>query len=287
MSLPGSEVSAAASVRLVVSDLDGTLLDPASKVTGRSRAAVNMLRSAGIRFTLISARPPRGMKQFVEALNIVEPVVCFNGAVIASPQMEVLSQVLLARDVAEQVAGIILGHKLDLWAFVGCDWYATSAVGRHVANHIASLGIQPRPLASPADIVGSVAKLVGVSDDFPAVQRCEQDVLQVCGQQVSATRSKDYYLDVTHRDADKGDGTEHLSRQMGIPLEEIASIGDMPTDALMFRRTGISIAMGNASDEVKAQARFVTASNAEEGFAVAMERFVLARASVRTAGQPA
>ena len=89
------------------------------------------------------------------------------------------------------------------------------------------------------------------------------------------TRSQPYYLDVTNKNANKGVVVEYLSQHVGVPPEEIATIGDQPNDVLMFKRSGFSIAMGNASDEVKAQAAAVTASYNDEGFAKAMEAFIL------------
>ena len=93
--------------------------------------------------------------------------------------------------------------------------------------------------------------------------------------QVSAARSQPYYLDVTHPMANKGTVVTTLSKLLSIPIAEIATIGDMPNDVLMFRKSGMSIAMGNASAEVQKQARFVTASYNDEGFAKAVENFVL------------
>ena len=90
-----------------------------------------------------------------------------------------------------------------------------------------------------------------------------------------ATRSSNYYLDVTHADANKGAVIVALSKMLNIPAEQIATIGDMQTDVLMFRKSGVSIAMGNATDDVKKQATYVTRSNLEDGFAYAMEQFVL------------
>ena len=95
------------------------------------------------------------------------------------------------------------------------------------------------------------------------------------GERATAARSQPYYLDVTHHDANKGFVADYLSRTLGIPRAEIATIGDQPNDVLMFRRSGFSIAMGNASDEVKRQASAVTKSYDEEGFALAVERFIL------------
>ena len=120
-----------------------------------------------------------------------------------------------------------------------------------------------------------VAKIVGVSDDLAAVARCETDVQNEYGDDVSAARSQPYYLDVTHPDANKGHVVTVFSQVMSIRPEQIATIGDMPNDVLMFKKSGMSIAMGNASPEVQAQAQFVTTSNAEEGFANAIERFIL------------
>jgi hydroxymethylpyrimidine pyrophosphatase-like HAD family hydrolase len=111
-------------------------------------------------------------------------------------------------------------------------------------------------------------KIVGVSDDLAAVAaRCEAECRKVLGSSVSAARSQPYYLDVTHPEATKGGVVDYLSHAFQIPPEQIATLGDMPNDVLMFEKSGMSIAMGNASAEVQSQANFVTASNEEEGFA--------------------
>ena len=96
-----------------------------------------------------------------------------------------------------------------------------------------------------------------------------------CGNTASAARSQPYYLDVTHPDANKGHVVIALSEALSIPPSQIATIGDMRNDVLMFQKSGVSIAMGNASPEVQRQAQFVTTSNEEEGFANAMETFIL------------
>ena len=95
----------------------------------------------------------------------------------------------------------------------------------------------------------------------------------------SASCSQPYYLDITNRDANKGAVAEYLSRTLSIPAAEIATIGDGHNDVLMFRKSGLSIAMGNASDTVKAAASVTTASHEDEGFAKAIERFILGDAT--------
>ena len=126
-------------------------------------------------------------------------------------------------------------------------------------------------------------KLVGVSDDYDAVKRAETELDSLRGIAISGTRSSNYYLDVTHADANKGTVILTLSKMLNIPAEQIATIGDMQTDVLMFRKSGTSIAMGNATDDVKKEATYVTKSNLEDGFAYAMEQFVLGAAQTTTA----
>ncbi len=96
------------------------------------------------------------------------------------------------------------------------------------------------------------------------------------GDHVSAARSQPYYADVTHPEANKGGVVSYLSKTYQIPTEDIATIGDQSNDVLMFAHSGLSIAMGNASHEVQEAARRVTTSNSNEGFAHAVERFILA-----------
>jgi hypothetical protein len=114
-----------------------------------------------------------------------------------------------------------------------------------------------------------------VSDDHEVMARCVTEVQRQLGQHVSAALSQPYYLDVTHPKANKGEVVGALSALLAIPSAQIATIGDMPNDVLMFKQSGLSIAMGNASADVQRAATFVTTSNTEEGFALAMERFVL------------
>ena len=127
----------------------------------------------------------------------------------------------------------------------------------------------------PHEHLRDCAKIVGVSDDHPLVERLEQQLQQELGADASATRSQPYYLDITHPLANKGDAVGTLARLMGVTMDQVAVIGDGLNDVGMFAKSPLSIAMGNASDEVKGLARFVTGSNDEEGWASAIEKHVL------------
>jgi Cof subfamily protein (haloacid dehalogenase superfamily) len=262
-------------ISLVLSDVDGTLVDEQKVLTDRSKAAVRALHDAGIRFAITSGRPPMGMAMLFGPLALDTPVAGFNGGLFVKPDLTILAQKTVPADIARQAIDLVRGHGLDAWVYRGNDWLVTKPDGLHVAHEAWTVKFDPKVVKDFGDSLTEVAKVVGVSDDHDLVRRCEADAQAVFGEHATANRSQPYYLDITSRYANKGAVADYLSHQLGVPLEQIATIGDSPNDVLMFKRSGFSIAMGNASDEVKAQAGATTDSYNDEGFAKAMERFIL------------
>ena len=164
---------------------------------------------------------------------------------------------------------------MDAWIYSGKDWLVRDPDAPHVAREEWTVKFAPTVVEDFDQVVDSAVKIVGVSDDHDLVARCEKDARQALGSRASAARSQPYYLDITHPDANKGTVVTTLSRLLSTPISEIATIGDMPNDVLMFRNSGLGIAMGNASPEVQEQADKVTASYHDEGFAKAIEEFIL------------
>jgi hypothetical protein len=189
--------------------------------------------------------------------------------------LSIIEQKTLPTDVATSAIELIRKHGMDAWVYRGNDWLITKLDAPHVAREAWTVKFQPKVVKDFSDLLDGVAKIVGISDDLERVQRCEADAQAAFGGRATASRSQPYYLDVTNKDANKGSVVEYLSRHIDVPPEEIATIGDQPNDVLMFKRSGFSIAMGNASDQVKAQASATTDSYNDEGFAKAMERYIL------------
>ncbi len=265
-------------VRLVIADVDGTLVTPDKVLTTRACVAVRAVLDAGIAFTITSGRPPRGMKMLIDGLKLQHPIAAFNGGVLVNPDLSVIRQYFLPAEFARRVIKIIENDRLDVWVYTDKDWFVHVRHGPHVDREEWTVKFPPVIVSSYDALLDRVVKIVGISDDYEAVARCEKDVQQECGTHVSAARSQPYYLDVTHPNANKGTVVRMLSEILGVPEENIATIGDMPNDILMFDRSGLSIAMGHSSAEVKQAADSVTTSNQEDGFALAMEKYVLPRA---------
>lgn len=262
-------------IKLLLADVDGTLVTQDKALTSGAIRAVKRLHEAGIHFAVTSGRPPRGMSMLIEPLDLRTPLAAFNGGLVVDREMTTLEQ----RVIPSELVGPIIEHigaaGLDVWVYRGADWFVHDPEAPHVAREAWTVGFAPTKVASYDDLTDSVAKIVGVSDDHDRVARAAAAAHDAFGDHVSAARSQPYYLDVTHPDANKGGVVKYLAKTMRIPVNSIATIGDMPNDVLMFAHSGLSIAMGNADREVQRAARRVTTSNEAEGFANAVERFIL------------
>ena len=262
-------------ISLVLADVDGTLVTEDKVLTKRACNAVSALQDAGIRFAITSGRPPLGMAMLFDPLELDTPIAGFNGGLFVERDLTILAQKTVPADVARQAIDLIRAHGLDAWVYSGNDWLITKSGAPHVAREAWTVKFEPKVVRDFDDRLHQVAKIVGVSDDHDRVRRCEADAQVAFGERATANRSQPYYLDITNKDANKGAVVAYLSHHLDVPAEEIATIGDQPNDVLMFKRSSLSIAMGNASDEVKAQANAVTDSYNDEGFAKAMERCIL------------
>ena len=268
-------------IRLLLADVDGTLVTQDKVLTEQAVAAVDRLRDAGILFAVTSGRPPRGMEMLVEPLRLQTPIAAFNGGLIVNPDMTVIERRVLPEDLIRPLSQLMESFGLSVWLYRGTDWYVPDLEGPHVAREAWTVKFEPVLMTGFDGVTRDVAKMVGVSDDHDAVSRAAAATQERFGQLVTAAPSQPYYLDVTHPQANKGEVVKYLAQRYSLSTGEIATIGDQPNDVLMFAHSGLSIAMGNADPQVKRSARRVTDSNEEQGFANAVERFVLPAAQQR------
>ncbi len=263
-------------ISILLADVDGTLVTEQKVLTERAVAAVQALKAKGIKFAITSGRPPKGMAMLVEPLRLDTPIAGFNGGVMVNPDMSVIEAKTLPPDVARQTIKLIRDHGMDAWLYTADDWFILDAKAPHVERETWTVKFEAVVVPQfSEEALDHAVKIVGVSDDRPLVEKAEKDAQAQFGDKVSAARSQPYYLDVTHPEANKGSVVTTLSKRLNIPAEEFATIGDMPNDVNMFRKSGFSIAMGNASDDVKSRVSATTESYSDEGFAKAVEKYLL------------
>lgn len=270
-------------IRLLIADIDGTLVTKEKLLTPKSVDALSRLQKAGVLFGVTTGRPPRGARMLVDSLPGLKFIAGFNGGIVVRRDFSVFKENLLEGAVAKQAAQIILEHKLDVWVYTEKDWFVRDPRAYRVDREQRTVQFPPTVTSDLNGQLDHVAKIVGASQDHDAVARCEKDLQNRLGSRVSAARSQPHYVDVTHPKANKGEVVLMASEFSGIPVQEIATIGDMPNDITMFKQSGVSIAMGNANPEVQSAATYVTASNEEDGFAIAIDNFILPQDEISAA----
>ena len=264
-------------IRLLLCDIDGTLVRHDKSLPEANIAAIKDLTARGIAVSLISARPAAGILPIAAQLGLSGPFGAFNGGTIFNAEglEEQASEVPAA--LAAQLLALYADAAVTRWLFATDRWLTSDLANPHTPREVMSSGLQPELARDFTPFLHDADKIVAVCDDPAAMDALEAKARLVVGQIATLVRSQDYYLDCTALAANKGDGVTRLAALYGVPLSEVAVIGDQGNDVALFRRAGLAIAMGQASAAVQAEADFAAASNEDAGVADAIARYVLPR----------
>ncbi len=264
-------------IRLVVSDVDGTLVRTDKSLAPSTIAAVAKLQLAGVPVAVVSARPPRGLRWIQETLKLTGPLAGFNGGSLVGPDYKVIEQRLVPEAAARTALSLFAARGVSAWLFTGDEWLVQDPNGPHVDHERHTVRFNERVVDSFEPYIDKAGKVVGVTDDAPLLAGLEDELQRMLGDTANAKRSQTYYLDVTHPEANKGNAVRLLAAAAGVSVDEVAVLGDMENDVPMFKVAGFSVAMGNASGEVKALASATTGGNDHDGWAAAVDQFILPR----------
>ena len=264
-------------IRLLLCDIDGTLVRHDKSLPAENIAAIKDLTARGVAVSLISARPAAGILPIAAQLGLKGPFGAFNGGTMfdASGSERVASEVPAA--LAAQLLALYAKAGVTRWLFATDRWLTSDLADPHTPREVMSSGLQPELARDFTPFLPNADKIVAVCDDPAAMDALEAKARLVVGSIATLVRSQDYYLDCTAFAANKGEGVTRLAALYGVPLSEVAVIGDQGNDVAMFRRAGLAIAMGQASAAVQTEAHFVAASNEQAGVADAIARYVLPR----------
>jgi hydroxymethylpyrimidine pyrophosphatase-like HAD family hydrolase len=269
-------------IKLVASDLDGTLLRPDETVSERTMAAILATRRAGIILVLVTGRPPRNLGPIAERLGVGGIAICANGAVVWDLDTgTILDLTPLAADLAIRLVRA-------LRAAIPGALFAVELEGGFGREAGWADGLLPAaPDALEADalelITGPVTKLLLRHPTLPFAEVAGRARAAV-GEQAVVTWAGTRVVEISAPGVTKAFALERLCRRLGIRPQEVVAVGDMPNDLAMLAWAGRSVAVANAADEVLAAADEVTASNVDDGVALVLERVVAARDGDRPAG---
>ncbi|CAH0173824.1 Sugar phosphatase YidA [Stenotrophomonas lactitubi] len=267
-------------IELVAIDMDGTLLDPAHKLTPRVKQAIAQARALGVHIVLTSGRPVPGLVPFLHELGIDGDddycIACNGGLVQCIGPRETVVEYPLSFDdfvYCEQVAREIGVHFQALDAQRMYTPNQDISIYTVADSHLSRMPLSYRRVAD-MDLGMSFIKLMMI-DEPEVLDAAIARLPAALTERFAVLKSAPFFLEVFDRRAGKGPSLQKLAEHLGIDRANVMAIGDQENDLTMLQYAGTSVAMGNAIDAVKATARFETATNADEGVAKAIEAYVL------------
>ncbi len=270
-------------IRLLVSDVDGTLVRPDKSLSPAVLDAAAALRRHGIRLAVVSSRATIGLDVLIGPLRLDTPRAGFNGGVILGADDRVLEEHVIPERACRDTVARLEAGGLDVWVFADGRWLLKNQHLPYIEHERRSLNADYEAVEDFAPFLARTHKLMGSSTDFALVALAESSLAEAVGTEVAVHRSQLFHVDITHRDANKGSAALAIARRLGIDRSEMACIGDMSNDIPMLDAAGLAIAMGNAPAVVREHAHEVVASNEADGWAEAVQRLILSRPAPRGA----
>lgn len=272
--------------RLVVTDLDGTLLTSRKTVSAPTFAALRAARDTGLHLAVASARPLRLIESVLSpaVLDLLSAVIVSNGAAIVDPRSKgaPLHEVAVTANTGADLIRVLR----RLWPDAGFGW----EFGTHFAcdaeflalTHTEAILRDPHPdLVSPVPAAPVHQLVMAVPGRVP--RDLVDTVASALGGSFAVTDSLGGVVEISLARADKGTAAHWLARSLEISMDQVIAFGDEHNDLPLLTRAGIGVAMANASAPVRAAATVVTASNDDDGVAAFLTRTMLPGAgSVRT-----
>ena len=269
-------------IRLIISDIDGTILDNQHQVDPELKDIIPLLNREQIPFVLASARSPLGMEPIARELGLGDnPLACYNGALVIKGDPQAYETIIEhpldkkeIRTFLELVKAEFPSVSINLYS--GKDWIA-DRLDKWVQIEAAITGEQPviqNILLPVLDVLIPIHKLLLI-DEAPVIQKLHDYLQTLDFSKTAFYLSKDNYMEVTAKHVSKEQALYELAQHYQVPLEEVMTVGDNFNDLPMLRLAGLGVAMDNAPEAVKNEAKAVTKSNNEHGVAEAIKEYVL------------
>lgn len=265
-------------IKLVATDIDGTIL----KYTGGFNQTVidyiNELDKSGIKVVLVTGRMHKSAQKIADELGLKTPIVSYQGALVRNKE-QVLYERYIPNDTSERILNWALKQDIHINLYMNDDLYVEKEndfTRKYASHQHIPFNVQPFDTIK----LDNVNKILLIDyNDAQKVSRVTEQ-LQKDFPELYIVKSTDFFCEVCHKEATKGDGLKCIHDFYGITKDETLAIGDHNNDLELLLSGGVKVAMGNATEELKSVADFVTDTVENDGFIKAVEKFVKAGANV-------
>ena len=264
-------------IRLVALDLDDTLLTDGLIITPRTKEAIEAARRQGVAVTIATGRVFESALPYAKELDIDIPLITFQGAMVVAPDGRVLSHQPMDRAVSVEILDFLLSFGYNVTLYMKEMLYieaASATTDRYRARIRINFNVVPSLREMLAGRAEGVTKFVLIADEKQITEALAEFDKRFGGR-AQAVPSKPTFLEISRPDTGKGVALAALAKDMGIGMQQVMAIGDSPNDLDMIIGAGWGVCMANGAEAVKAKARWITASNNDEGVAIAIESLVL------------
>lgn len=266
--------------KLIALDIDGTLINSSNQITENVKLAIQKAKEKGVKVVLCTGRPLKGVEKFLDELNLREKgdyAATFNGALIQDTfTKDAVSHLTLNYE------DLVNLYNLSIEIGSRSHFYDTKTLytfNKDVSDftvlesHLTGTHLNVTTLNDvPKDI--NMSKFMMI--DHPEIlDECVKKIPQEYYEKYTIVRSTPFFLEILRPEANKGSGISLLAKELGLKQEEIICVGDAGNDKHMIEYAGLGVAMGNATDEIKGMADYVTLSNDEDGVAHVINKFIL------------
>lgn len=271
--------------KLLVLDVDGTLLNDAKEITKHTLSALLKIQQMGVRVVLASGRPSYGLMKVAKTLELGNYggfILSYNGCQIINAQNgEILFERRINPEMLPYLEKKARKNGFALFTYHDNLILTNNSDDEHVLDE-AELNdlvvIEEEEFSTAIDF--APCKCMLVSDDEAALVALEEHWKKRLSGVLDVFRSEPFFLEVVPRSVDKANTLGALLEHLGVKREEVMAIGDGTCDVAMLQLAGMGVAMGQAPDSVKACADYITASNEEDGVAAAVEKMILAEVRI-------
>lgn len=265
--------------KLIALDMDGTLLNEEKKVTQRTKDAIWAAKDKGVTVVLATGRPIEGVHRYLEELNMLgenDYVLSYNGSLVQKTKnKEIITKRTLKGTDATYLYNLSKELEVNIHAFSEKEGLITPKANKYTTVEADINGIKFKEFSfANVDTEDNMTKIMMI-DEPEILQKAVDKLPKEIYNDYTVVRSAPFFLEFLNKEANKGTGVELLAKHLGVKVDEIIAMGDAGNDLHMIEYAGMGIAMGNAFDEVKKVANYITDTNENDGVAKAIEKFVL------------